>query len=90
MNIPENKTAPENDALDPKKKKGEPEAITNNEEANKVVNKDGVSADMEGIEETLNESSPSPSVEQTTATDADIAESNTATDAEIAGDDKII
>lgn len=81
MSNPENTFASPGANGDPKNKTTGHEAVTNADEADKVVNADGVIASQEGIQETLSESSP-----QTTLN----ADSTAATDADIAGDRSVI
>jgi hypothetical protein len=80
---------------DPKASRSEREAITNKDEANKVVNKDGADgavANMDGIQETLSDAEPSTALnaDASRITDDQTASGDTATDAEIAGDKPII
>ncbi|MDB5288145.1 MAG: hypothetical protein JWR05_3094 [Mucilaginibacter sp.] len=80
---------------DPKANRSDRDAITNKDEANKVVNKDGADgtvADMDGIQETLSDAEPSTvlNADASRITDDQTASGDTATDAEIAGDKSII
>jgi hypothetical protein len=77
---------------DPKAKRLERDAITNKDEAKKVVNKDGAVADMDGIQETLSDAAPSTALnaDASRVTDDQTASGDTATDAEIAGDKSVI
>ncbi|MDB5001479.1 MAG: hypothetical protein JWR76_2556 [Mucilaginibacter sp.] len=80
---------------DPKANRSERDAITNKDEAKKVVNKDGADgavADMDGIQEILSDTEPSTALnaDASRITDDQTASGDTATDAEIAGDKSVI
>lgn len=95
MNTPENKIPVPNPNGDPKANRSEREAITNKDEANKVVNKDGADgavADMDGIQETLSDAEPSTALnaDASRVTDDQTASGDTVTDAEVAGDKPIV
>jgi hypothetical protein len=59
MNDPGNKSSADNDPKAPQVNTEEQGIITNSDETNEAVNKDGVVADMDGIEETLSGAEPS-------------------------------
>jgi hypothetical protein len=80
---------------DPKANRSDQDAITNKDEANKVVNKDGADgavADMDGIQETLSDAEPSTALNADAGriTDDQTASGDTVTDEEIAGDKSIV
>ena len=94
MSTPES-NVPAHDPNDgPKTNKTGQDIVTNADEADKVVNKDGADgavADMDGIQETLSDSEPSSELNaDTQATDSQIASGDTVTDAEIAGDKPVL
>jgi hypothetical protein len=81
---------------DPKANRSDRDAITNKDEANKVVNKDGADgaiANMDGgIQETLSDAEPSTALNADAGriTDDQTASGDTVTDEEIAGDKSIV
>jgi hypothetical protein len=56
---PDNKFPLEGETGDPKVNPTEKDAITNKDDTSRILNKDGVVADTDAIEETLSESEPS-------------------------------
>jgi len=94
MSTPENNVPAQEPNGGPKTNKTGQDIVTNADEADKVVNKDGADgavADMDGIQETLSDSEPSTALNaDTQATDSQIASGDTVTDAEIAGDKQVI
>jgi hypothetical protein len=88
MSTPENKDP----NGDPKANRSDRDAITNKDEANKVVNKDGAIANMDSIQETLSDAEPSTALnaDASRITDDQTASGDTVTDEEIAGDKSIV
>jgi hypothetical protein len=91
MSTPENKDP----NGDPKANRSDRDVITNKDEANKVVNKDGADgavANMDGIQETLSDAEPSTALNADAGriTDDQTASGDTVTDEEIAGDKSIV
>lgn len=80
---------------DPKANRSERDAITNKDEAKKVVNKDGADgaiANMDGMQETLRDAEQwtARNADTSLITDDQTASGDTATDADIAGDKSIL
>jgi len=80
MSTPNNKFPLQEPTGDPKVDAAEQDIITNSDESEKIVNQDSAVADTAGIEETLTESDPDPSLnaEQSITPEAEADNNNAA------------